>query len=36
MGMAISYQLITEKHGGKIECFSEEGAGTEFVVEIPI
>ncbi|WP_121969322.1 MASE1 domain-containing protein [Leptolyngbya sp. BC1307] len=36
MGMAISYQLITEKHGGKIECFSEEGAGTEFMIEIPI
>ncbi len=36
MGMAISYQLITEKHRGKIECFSEEGAGTEFVIEIPI
>jgi two-component system, NtrC family, sensor kinase len=36
MGMAISYQLITEKHKGKIECFSNEGTGTEFVIEIPI
>ena len=36
MGMAISHQLITEKHGGKIECFSDEGVGTEFMVEIPI
>ena len=36
MGMAISYQLITKKHNGKIECFSDEGVGTEFVIEIPI
>ena len=36
MGMAISYQLIVEKHGGTLECFSKEGAGTEFVVTLPI
>ena len=35
MGMAISYQIIVEKHGGKIGCFSQEGAGTEFIIEIP-
>ena len=36
MGMSISYQLITETHHGKIECFSSEGIGTEFIIEIPI
>ncbi|MEH2300965.1 sensor histidine kinase [Nostoc sp.] len=36
MGMAISYQIITEKHGGKLEFFSTPGKGTEFVVQIPI
>ncbi len=36
MGMAISYQIITEKHNGKIECFSDEGVGTEFIIEIPL
>ncbi|MEH2194980.1 MAG: ATP-binding protein [Nostoc sp.] len=36
MGMAISYQIITEKHGGKLEFFSTEGKGTEFVVQFPI
>ncbi len=36
MGMSISYQIITEKHGGKLECFSTLGEGTEFVVQIPI
>ena len=36
MGLAICHQLITEKHKGKIECFSDEERGTEFVLEIPI
>jgi len=36
MGMAISYQIISEKHGGKLECFSTPGEGTEFVIQIPI
>ncbi|MBW4572556.1 MAG: HAMP domain-containing histidine kinase [Tolypothrix carrinoi HA7290-LM1] len=36
MGMAISYQIITEKHRGKLEFFSTPGEGTEFVVQIPI
>ncbi|XHX81103.1 MAG: sensor histidine kinase [Stenomitos frigidus ULC029] len=36
MGMPISYQLITEKHGGKLDCFSRQGAGTEFVIQIPV
>jgi signal transduction histidine kinase len=36
MGMSISYQIITEKHKGKLECFSTAGEGTEFVVQIPI
>ncbi|MBW4465894.1 MAG: HAMP domain-containing protein [Pegethrix bostrychoides GSE-TBD4-15B] len=36
MGMSISYQIITEKHSGKIECFSTLGVGTEFVLQIPL
>ena len=36
MGMAISYQLITERHNGKIDCFSDEGIGTEFIIELPL
>ncbi|WP_068819688.1 ATP-binding protein [Phormidesmis priestleyi] len=35
MGMSISYQIITEKHGGKLECFSTIGKGTEFIIRIP-
>ncbi|MBD2576580.1 PAS domain S-box protein [Oscillatoria sp. FACHB-1406] len=36
LGMSISYQIIVEKHKGKIRCLSEPGAGTEFAIEIPI
>ncbi len=36
MGMAISHQLITEKHHGKIDCFSDAGIGTEFIIELPV
>lgn len=36
MGMSISYQIITEKHNGKLECFSTPGKGTEFAILIPI
>ena len=36
LGMAISYQIIVEKHGGFLKCISELGKGTEFLIEIPI
>jgi signal transduction histidine kinase len=36
MGMPISHQIITERHGGKLNCFSIPGKGTEFVIQIPV
>lgn len=36
MGMAISYKIITENHGGKLTCFSMPGMETEFVIQIPV
>ena len=36
LGMSISYQIITEKHRGKLTCFSTPGSGTEFLIQIPI
>ncbi|MFM9265728.1 PAS domain S-box protein [Tychonema sp. BBK16] len=36
LGLAISYEIIVEKHQGKLECNSELGIGTEFAIEIPI
>lgn len=34
-GLAIAYNIITEKHHGKIHFESEEGHGTTFVIELP-
>jgi signal transduction histidine kinase len=36
LGMSISYQIIVEKHGGKLECISAPGQGTSFLIQIPI
>lgn len=36
LGMSISYKIVVEKHGGIIQCESEPGGGTEFLVRIPI
>ncbi|OUL27476.1 ATP-binding protein [Nostoc sp. 106C] len=36
LGLSISYQIINELHGGKLDCYSELGAGAEFVIQIPI
>jgi signal transduction histidine kinase len=36
MGMPISHQIVTEKHGGRLECLSMPGEGTEFIVQIPV
>ncbi|MBC6434073.1 GHKL domain-containing protein [Nostoc sp. HG1] len=36
LGLSISYQIVVEKHGGILNCFSEPGKGTEFWIEIPI
>ncbi|MDZ8086832.1 MAG: ATP-binding protein [Nostoc sp. DedQUE12b] len=36
MGLSISYQIITDKHGGSLQCISSPGQGAEFVITIPI
>ncbi len=36
MGLSISYQIVTEKHNGKLWCDSTPGNGTRFVIEIPV
>lgn len=35
LGLSVSYQIITEKHGGSLSCFSVPGK-TTFRIEIPI
>ncbi|AFY65896.1 ATP-binding protein [Geitlerinema sp. PCC 7407] len=36
MGMSISYQIVTEKHHGRLDCFSMPDQGTEFIIQIPV
>lgn len=36
LGLSISYQIVVEKHKGKLQCFSEVGKGAEFIIAIPI
>jgi signal transduction histidine kinase len=36
LGLSISHQIIVEKHGGQISCFSRHGEGSEFIIIIPI
>jgi signal transduction histidine kinase len=36
LGLSISYQIVVEKHKGKISCISAPGQGTELIVEIPL
>ncbi|MEH2266794.1 PAS domain S-box protein [Nostoc sp.] len=36
MGLAISYQIVTERHGGSLECISQLEQGAEFVINIPL
>ncbi|HEY9298009.1 MAG TPA: ATP-binding protein, partial [Phormidium sp.] len=34
LGLAIAYQII-QTHEGFLQCTSEVGRGTEFIIEIP-
>ncbi|MGF1522116.1 MAG: sensor histidine kinase [Leptolyngbyaceae cyanobacterium] len=36
MGMSISYQIVAERHKGKLFCFSAPDQETEFVIQIPL
>lgn len=35
LGLSICYQIIVQRHSGKIICNSTPGNGTEFIIEIP-
>lgn len=36
MGLSISYQIITEKHGGQLDCIPLATGGTCFEITIPL
>ncbi|MBD2077491.1 PAS domain-containing sensor histidine kinase [Phormidium sp. FACHB-592] len=36
LGLSISYQIIVDRHNGRLTCESEPGKGCEFRIEIPL
>jgi signal transduction histidine kinase len=36
MGLATSYQIVTENHRGNLRCISTPGEGSEFAISLPI
>jgi signal transduction histidine kinase len=36
MGLAISYQIVVEKHQGQLLCISQTGEGSTFVITLPL
>jgi len=36
LGLSIGYQIVVDKHGGKMRCLSEPGQGAEFQIQIPL
>lgn len=36
LGLSISYQIVVQKHHGSLQCQSEPGHSTQFLIAIPI
>lgn len=36
MGLSVSYQMVTENHGGSMSCISTFGEGTTITITLPI
>ncbi|MGD1866029.1 MAG: sensor histidine kinase [Phormidesmis sp.] len=36
LGLSISYQIIVDKHGGRLMCDTTPGEGTTFIIELPL
>ncbi len=36
LGLSISYQIVVDRHGGRMECQSQPGQGATFCLQIPV
>jgi signal transduction histidine kinase len=36
LGLSMSYDIITKGHGGSLKVVTENGKGTEFIIELPL
>jgi signal transduction histidine kinase len=35
LGLSVSYFIVTENHGGKMDVHAVDGGGTRFVIRLP-
>jgi two-component system NtrC family sensor kinase len=35
LGLSLAFDIVTKGHGGKMEVKTEEGKGTEFIIQLP-
>ena len=35
LGLYILYNVVTQQFGGTVECYSQPGKGTKFVITLP-
>ncbi|MEN9571483.1 MAG: hypothetical protein RL172_2714, partial [Bacteroidota bacterium] len=35
LGLSLSYDIVTKGHGGALKVDTKEGAGTEFIIQLP-
>ena len=36
LGLSMSYDIVTKGHGGTLDLQTEEGAGSEFIINLPV
>ena len=36
MGLSISYQVVTQKHNGRLTCTTQPGQGSTFLIQLPL
>ena len=36
LGLSLSYDMVVKGHGGNIDLKSEEGEGSEFIIQLPV
>ncbi|HET9744815.1 MAG TPA: ATP-binding protein, partial [Chitinophagaceae bacterium] len=35
LGLSLAYDIVTKGHGGELKVITEEGEGSEFIIQLP-